>query len=234
MPSPGESALVHQVQRARALHDERAAFPSLAAALDRLARWQSRRLRATYADLAQNPRYSNAIAFFGSDLYGAGDFSRRDAELAHVAPLMGRMLPEGVLLTVAAAMELSVLSQELDRAVIERLDPQTPLSVASYCEAYRGVDDRASREHQIAIIVGVGQALVRYGAEPRVRSALAAMRKPERLAVFGAFQDYQERGFCGFRSMNVADELLAIIERSENALMYVVFVVEFAPFPEPG
>src|SRR5690242_15473016 len=94
MPSPGESALVHQVQRARALHDERAAFPSLAAALDRLARWQSRRLRATYADLAQNPRYSNAIAFFGSDLYGAGDFSRRDAELAHVAPLMGRRSEE--------------------------------------------------------------------------------------------------------------------------------------------
>ena len=60
----------------------------LAGALDRLADWQARRLRMTYADLAADPRYSAAIEFFQNDLYGAADFSRRDADLARVVPVM--------------------------------------------------------------------------------------------------------------------------------------------------
>ncbi len=233
MPSPGESALVRQVQRARALHEERAASALLAAALDRVAHWQSRRLRATYADLARNPRYANAVSFFGTDLYGPGDFSRRDADLARIVPLMSRMLPEAVLVTVAGAMELSVLSHELDRALLQHLDPGAPLSVASYCKAYRAVDDRASRERQIALIVSVGGALDRYVGRPLIRSALAAMRQPARLAGFGALQDFLERGFGAFRSMHGASEFLAVIERRETALMDAVFAGDSVPFPEP-
>ena len=70
MPTAAETELVQQLERARVLHEERAAAPLLAAALDRLAAWQSRRLRATYADLAREPRYARAIEFFQTDLYG--------------------------------------------------------------------------------------------------------------------------------------------------------------------
>src|SRR3974377_168963 len=87
-PIPGSAELVGFLERARELHEERAAAPQLAAALDRLAAWQSRRLDATYADLARQERYARAIAFFQTDLYGPGDFSRRDADLARVVPLM--------------------------------------------------------------------------------------------------------------------------------------------------
>ena len=217
MPTAAQAELIRQLQRARALHEERAASPPLATALDRLAHWQSRRLNATYADLARDARYAGAIAFFGRDLYGPGDFSRRDADLARVVPLMGKVLPEGVLATVAGAMELSVLSHELDRLLLERLDPAASLSVAAYSDAYRELDDRRSRERQIALIVTAGEALDRYVGKPMVRSALAAMRQPARLAGFGALQDLLERGFAAFGRMRGAGELLAAIETRETA-----------------
>ena len=93
--------------RVQRLHEERARNPILAGALERLAEWQARRLRVTYADLAADPRYSAAIEFFQNDLYGAADFSQRDADLARVVPMLVRVLPESVIMTAAAAMELN-------------------------------------------------------------------------------------------------------------------------------
>src|SRR4051794_18012483 len=87
------AALLHQLGRMQRLHAERATNPILAGSLDRLARWQSLRLQMTYADLASEPRYFAAIDFFRTDLYGPGDFSRRDEDLARVVPMLVRMLP---------------------------------------------------------------------------------------------------------------------------------------------
>src|SRR5437870_13606389 len=152
MATSSGAELIRQLKRARALHEERAASPELAAALDRLALWQSRRLNATYADFARDPRYARAIEFFQTDLYGPGDFSRRDADLARVVPLMVRLVPNGVIATIATAMELSTLSQELDSSLIEVLDASEAFTVAQYCAAYRACGNRAARERQIALI----------------------------------------------------------------------------------
>ena len=58
------AALVRELQRVHALHAARASNPILAGALERLGDWQARRLAATYADLARDARYADAIAFF--------------------------------------------------------------------------------------------------------------------------------------------------------------------------
>jgi len=233
MATSSEAELIRQLERARALHEERAASPELAAALDRLALWQSRRLNATYADLGKEPRYARAIVFFQTDLYGPGDFSRRDADLARVVPLMARILPEGVIATISDAMELSAMSRELDRALLEKLPPRAPLSVGTYCAAYRSLANRGARERQIALLVAVGRALDRYVSKTLTRSALAAMRQPARVAGLSALQDFLERGFAAFRQMGSADEFLATVETRETALMNAIFDGDRAPFPEP-
>src|SRR5256712_4329535 len=223
MATTSEAELIRQLERARALHEERAASPEMAAALDRLALWQSRRLNATYVDLSQEPRYARAIMFFQTDLYGPGDFSRRDADLARVVPLMVRILPEGVIATISSAMELSALSRELDRALLEKLPPRASLSAPPYCAAYHALADRGARERQIALIVAAGRALDRYVGKTLVRSALAAMRKPARAAGLSALQGFLERGFAAFRHMAGADEVLATVETRGTALMNAIF-----------
>jgi len=223
MSSSAAAELARQLARARSLHDERAASPALAAELDRLAAWQTRRIDTSYADLARQPRYAPAIAFFQTDLYGAGDFSRRDADLARVVPLMSRVLPEGVITTVAKAMELSVLSHELDRRMVARLDPGAPLTAESYGQVFRALGNRGERMRQIALIGEVGRSLDRYVHKPMLFSTLVAMRRPARAAGMGELQAFLERGFTAFRAMHGADEFLATIDARETALMDALF-----------
>jgi hypothetical protein len=234
MPSSAEARLVHQLECARLLHQERGASPELAAALDRLAQWQARRLNATYSDLATDPRYAEAIAFFQSELYGPGDFSQRDADLARVVPIMTRVLPESAVETVAMAMELSTLSHELDHALAGKLKPGAPLTVAAYGDAYRACGNRAERGRQINLIVETGRALERYVRQPMLRPLLALMRRPARMAGLSALQEFLERGFASFSGMRDVDVFLETIDKRETALMRAIFDGDRVPFTDPG
>jgi len=131
-------ALLRELARVQQHHAERASNPELASALLHLGRWQSLRLRNTYADLEQTPRYATAMKFFEEDLYGGADFAQRDADLVKVVPAMKRLMPANVIDTVAVAVELNALSQDLDRAVVDALGSRAQtFSVADYCTAYR-------------------------------------------------------------------------------------------------
>ena len=216
------------------MHATRAQNPILAGALERLSDWQSRRLAVTYADLARDPRYAEAIAFFQTDLYGPQDFSRRDADLARVVPMMARMLPESVILTVAKAMELSALSHELDMRVNEflpRADAQ--FTVEDYCRAFRRAGRVPERRRQIELIGEVGMALDRAVGKPLIRSALALMRAPARAAGLGELQTFLERGFDAFRRMKGAETFLATIRDRETGIVTAIFDGRIAPFAEP-
>jgi len=227
-------ALVRELERVQRLHAERGTNPILAGTLERLADWQARRLRMTYADLAADPRYKAAIRFFQNDLYGAADFSRRDADLARVVPMMVKLLPEGVIVTTALAVELNGLSQELDRVLAARL-PRADgyFSVADYCKAYRRAGNYPMRERQIKLIGDIGTALDHYVQKPLVRTALAMMRQPARLAGMAALQDFLERGFASFRTMRGAQEFLATIQERETQIMTAIANGATDPFPDP-
>ncbi len=227
------SDLKSELERVRRLHAQRAASPQLAAGLDRIADFQARRLDATYQDLARDPRYREAVAFFRTDLYGPGDFSRRDADLAKVAPTMKRLLPSAAIVTVTEAIALSALSQELDRALLARLGTEASLDVATYCRAYRACANRDAREQQIALIGSVGRGLDRYVHAPLLRRTLAVMRVPARAAGLATLQRFLERGVRAFARMQGATEFLATIDSRETALMNAILAGSDAPFPDP-
>jgi len=229
-----EAALVRELARAARLHELRRAHEDRARALGRLSSWQASRMAATYADLAAQPRYADAIAFFGSDLYGEGEFTQRDADLARVVPIMVRLLPARLLAALAEAMELSALSQELDQSLLGRLPrADSHFTVAEYCAAYREPSERAAREHQIALIGEVGKGLDLYVRRPFIEAGLSMMRQPARFAGLGALQDFLERGVRAFRKLQGAKEFLATIDRRERAILEAIFNGDDAPFPEP-
>ena len=229
-----QGALIRELERVARLHSERVDNPILAGALNRLALWQSRRLRMTYADLAVDRRYAKAVGFFENDLYGNGDFSKRDADLARVVPLMVKVLPPGVINIVALAVELNALSQELDRALLSRL-PRADghFSVADYCRAYRRAGNIPLRRRQIGLIVEVGAALDRYVGKPLIRTALLMMRQPARMADMGALQDFLERGFAGFRSMGGAATFLDAVQKRETDILDAIVGGVVDAFPDP-
>ncbi|HVO87390.1 MAG TPA: hypothetical protein VMV45_02520 [Casimicrobiaceae bacterium] len=232
-PSSAAAALLRELSRVQRLNAERVANPILAGGLDRLALWQSRRLQMTYADLAAQPRYCEAIGFFCRDLYGPGDFSRRDDDLARIVPTLARMLPERVIDVLAQAVELNALSRELDRVVIERLRADQAITVADYCRAYRRAGNFPARNRQIALIGMIGRALDRTVAKPWVRASLAMMHGPARLAGLQSLQDLLERGFSAFRHMGGATEFLQTIDTRENAIHEAIVGGSNEPFGDP-
>lgn len=233
-PSSAQQDLLRELSRVSRLHDERRANPILAGALERLGAWQSLRLAQTYADLAAQPRYAAAVAFFQTDLYGNADYAQRDADLARVVPVMAKMLPARVIATIAQAMELNALSHELDRTLLARL-PRADghFTVAEYCKAYRRMGNGPARERQIRLIGDIGGALDSYVTKPLIRTALAMMRRPAKLAGYSQLHDFLERGFEAFRRMAGASEFLATVAMRETALMQSIFAGEVAPFPDP-
>ena len=228
------AALVRELSRVQRLHEERTGNPILAGALERVAYWQARRLAMTYADLAADVRYTAAVAFFQNDLYGPGDFSRRDADLARVVPLMVKVLPDRVIATVAQAMELNALSQELDRVLLARL-PRADghFSVLEYCKAYRRAANLPLRRRQIKLIVDIGTALDAHVGKPLIRTALAMMRQPARMAGMSGLQDFLERGFSAFRAMRGANEFLRTIETREVQILEAIVGGSTDPFADP-
>jgi hypothetical protein len=228
------AALLHELARVARHHEERAANPQLASALAHLGMWQSRRLRRTYADLEQTPRYATAMKFFEEDLYGGGDFARRDADLVRVIPAMKRLMPANVIDTVAVAVELNALSQDLDRAIIDALGERVlSFGVADYCDAYRRAGRFDGRERQIRLIGDVGVSLDRFVQNSLLRTALAMMRKPARMAGLAALQDFLERGFESFAQMRGAAEFLATIQSRETVIHEAIAGGSDSPFPDP-
>jgi hypothetical protein len=229
---PARDALLRELAHVARLHEERRANPRLAVALERLAAWQACRLRGTYADLASQERYTDAVLFFEEDLYGGADFAQRDADLMRVVPVMMRMLPERVIATVAQAMELNTLSHELDRALLERLPRADGVfTSAEYCRAYCAMGDRPARERQIDLIGEIGAALDVYVRKPLIQTALVMMRQPARLAGLSVLHDFLERGFAAFHKMHGAGEFLATIDRRERELMDALFAGKTLSLP---
>lgn len=168
-------------------------------------RWQATRLAATHADLLGSARYADAARFFLDDLYGAKDFSRRDAELARVIPTLARALPDAALATLADAVELDAMSERMDEALALRLRRDDPgrIDEAKYAAAYRAI----------------GRSLDRLVRHPLIGTLLAAMGGPARLAGLAAMHEFLLRGFRVFQGIGGASEFLARIDVRERAIL---------------
>ena len=181
-------------------------------------RFQARRLADTYADIASQPRYAAATAFFLEDLYGPKDFSARDQAMLRIVPVMSRVLPASAVETAAMAVELDALTEDLDQRLAKAL-PAGALGEESYAKAYRESSARTERERQVALIDAVGHRLDALVRKPFVFRTLKLMRQPARMAGLDDLQDFLERGFDAFSRMGGAGEFLAIMRDRETAIL---------------
>ena len=180
--------------------------------------WQQRRLRRCYTDLAADPRYAPAVAFFLDELYGTKDSAIRDRDLIRMYPTMKRLLPKYAFDTVDRALEMDVLSEEFDQALVRELAAAT-LTESSYIVAFRKVGRRADRLRQVALMRAVGKGLDAVVKKPLIYSALKMLRRPARIAGLGEMQQFLEAGFTAFRHMKGADYFLETIATRETMLI---------------
>ena len=180
--------------------------------------WQQQRLRRSYSDLAADSRYAMAVDFFLDELYGTKDSAIRDRDLIRMYPTMKRLLPKFAFDAVDRALELDVLAEEFDQAIARRLGGAA-LTEVSYATAFRAVDRRADRLHQVELMRNVGNGLDRMVKKPLLYSTLKMLRKPAQMAGLGEMQQFLEAGFTAFRHMNGAEYFLQTIAEREAVLI---------------
>jgi hypothetical protein len=199
-----------------------------------LRNWQTTRLKGTHADLLQNARYRPAVEFFLHELYGDRDFSRRDHDIERAYPIIVRTMPTGALHTVNMAIELNVLSHELDadllRVLLDEFALKDRLSEEAYVHAFRQCDNYTQRLRQIELIGILGRDLELIVAKPFIYTALRLAKGPAHLAGFGELQHFIESGFNAFRHMGKADLFLESIIQREIRILDRIYSQHPHPF----
>lgn len=198
-----------------------------------LREWQAARLARTHANLLASARYGQAAQFFLSDLYGPKDFSSRDDEVERILPLLIKLLPASALHTLALAVELDALTEQLDSAMVAelcRMESIEGIDENAYASAYRIVGRRTERQRQIVLIRQTGKALDKLAKKPVLTGLLKLMRGPAHLAGLADLHTFLDRGFRAFRGMGPADEFLDSIDEKEQRLLHRLFANAEDPF----
>lgn len=220
--SPDARLILERLQQVAAERQRQAADPALARRVLALKAFQHRRFARTYADLLASPATAAAAAFFLSDLYGARDFSDRDAQFARIVPSLDRLFPAEVVRTVGELAELHALSERLDHQMAGLLSDDEP-DAAAYTDAWCRTGQPELRERQIALMLSVGGALVAYTRNRWLRSSLRLMRGPARLAGLEALHGFLERGFDTFAGLRDPQAFLDTVAQRERALAALLF-----------
>jgi hypothetical protein len=207
--------IIESIARHRAQIDR---DPQRRERLRALQRLQVERLRWTYTDYAAQPRYRAALEFFVADLYGPHAHTGRDQGLRKVLDQWARLLPTRALHALSRALELELLTQALDIAVLEALQG-APADFDTYPAAYRTAGRYEDRRRQIALILAAGRDLDALIEIPALGAALRVARVPARVLGVTDLHRFLERGFRAFKQMNGASALLRIIARRETDLM---------------
>ncbi|HEY1036644.1 MAG TPA: hypothetical protein VGE09_16840 [Pseudoxanthomonas sp.] len=218
----------------QALHDPDVEPRNRLRWLPELRRWQAARLETSFIHFLNDPKRRAAAMFFLTDVYGDHDFSRRDANVAKVMPMMQRLLPGAVLGTVAHGIELGALTHALDMRMAEALHRLAPgrrkLDADLYGRAYREVGLPRLRGHQIDLIAEVGVGLAQAVKTPGVATLLKLSRGPAKATGLGELQGFLERGFAAFAALGDGKAFVRDIEKAERTISRRLFAADPDPF----
>jgi hypothetical protein len=200
----------------------RVAAPGLDDKVVALKAYQQRRFSHTYADLLRSQRYGAAARFFLDELYGPGDFTRRDGQFARVVPALVRLFPAEIVDTVAALAKLHALSEALDTEMGVQLH-DAELDASAYIEAWQRAGSAAQRQSQIELTLDVARRLDLVTRSRLMRGSLRLMRGPAQAANLTELQRFLEAGFDTFRAMKDAGEFIATVDVRERSLARALF-----------
>jgi hypothetical protein len=233
--NPIPARLARRLSWHRALHDARREPRNASRWLSPLRQWQAWRVERSFGHFLHDPQRRAAAMFFLSEVYGDHDFSRRDASVARIVPMMQKLLPASVLGTLSDAIELDALTHALDLRMAQALETLAPrrrtLDQDLYALAYRQVGHRRLRMRQIDLIVRVGQGLAQAVRLPGMSLLLRLSRGPARATGLADLQGFLERGFAAFALLGEASStFLHEIEGDERASARRLFAGKPDPF----
>ena len=218
---------IHRVNALKNLAEKMDQMP----AVHQLQQWQCERLLVTHSDLAQQPAYQQAMAFFVEELYGPKDFSQRDADIARVVPKLAKVLPNTAMNALNDALALNALSFELDQKMVSALEGKSlhdePRNNDIYAMAYRQVGEQEARERQIAIIRDLGHQLADVVDIRGIGMLISLSRRPAKLAGLLSLHEFLQRGYETFKKLGDVNSFIDPVIAREEQIMLQLFQTDF-------
>lgn len=187
--------------------------------------FQSARLRRDFADFAEHAQYAELGEFFFTEMYGARDFSARNAatrKLQHFTYLA----PGLELNDITQAVELLDLTQWLDDMMaqcIMAMKVALPFSEAAYEYAYRVVGSYAHRERQIELACSTLFNIHRITGVPFVGTALRQLRPVAIFTGIAELHDFLLKGHDAFRPVQDVHYFVETLRTRETDRLQRIF-----------
>jgi hypothetical protein len=220
------------MERVAALRRKDAGDSGLMEAVHQVKELQSRRFEGSYPDLFSKRETNDAATFFLNELYGAGDFSQRDAQFARIAGAVESYFPKHVGEVAAELAELHALTEDLDHAMASHWSEagSDDAAAARYVDAWREVGRRQDRQKQLEVVMTIGADLARLTRLPGLRLMLKMMRGPASAAGLSALQAFLEKGFDTFAQLSRSDpgarNFLGAVRAREDKFIALMFDVD--------
>ena len=216
-------------EHSNALHQEYLGDQAYFDKYERFVAWQLNYMLPFYEDLRASDNYAAAVDFVVSDLTGIS-ISERDRDIARVAPIMSRMLPEKVLQSMASAMELNARVLEINlsicRALFENMSVDDDISESDYRLACRTASSLDECLELVHLIEDIGRSLDHVIRIPMIGVTLKTMRIPARLTGFAALQTFLEKGYVTFVALEDVDQFLDDITLRMTEVFTEIFTAD--------
>lgn len=218
-PTPGAAQRIRdslaQVQGLR----QQPLNPGHQAALLAIKQLQAERFRHTYADFLADEGHAPAARFFLDELYGTHDFTERDTQFGRIAGALERLFPDAVAELAVDLAQTHALTERLDHQMALHWMAQEGVTdlALRYTRSWQLTGEPTSREHQLSVVLHMGDELQRLTRIRSLRMALRMMRRPAHAAGMADLQRFLEDGFDAFAAMADAPAFLQAIAQREQA-----------------
>ena len=200
-------------------------------ALIEIRRYQTERLKNTYADFSEKPEYTRLVNFFFTQIYGTQDFGFRNESIKTLHQRLKGILKGEIIDAVGKVIELNDLTEMLDRQMAEAWlsrGGQPPLDDETYREIYRSLDNYNDRVRQIELLIDATAAIHRISRSWWVGVSLKAVRTAAHIAGYGKIMDFLEAGYDAFHNIRNINPFLEAVKSREIALNDRLFGVAAA------
>lgn len=190
--------------------------------LNFLRRFQSQRLRDSYADLSARPEFAAAMEFFFTRLYSTEDTTARDEKFKGLYERIRKALSHDLAETIDKIVELHELSFMLDDrlvAVLAAEDAPIEFDLETYDRTERLSDSYDERKRQIELLEFAFRLVHRYARKRGMGLLLRGAAKLPALKDEGRVVEGLLEGHKAFREVTDIDAfIIEIVGRETERL----------------
>ena len=194
--------------------------------LHHLKHLQSQRLRHTYDDLANIPKYEAACFFFFNRLYSTEDTAERDNAFRGVHKTAKRFLGGDVVASMTRLIELQEITLEMDHRIVDLAKSEgiTPdFDIPTYERYYLASDNYQMRERQIELLDFTARLVHRISHRFGIRMVLNGLRAACVVVGDTRLVDFLMDGYRAFADLNEIETLAGAIQHRETQRLKRIF-----------